>query len=355
MGQVGAALYRMGLEEIARDASAESRGRLLTSLSDLVFDQRRPSCEEVTLLCDVARLLLKVVDASVRTYFASVIAPSAFVPRDVVFLLIDDEPPVATPMLRYSPILTNADLLEIAEQKPDPYLAAIAARSRLGEHLVEILVRRGSRFVQIALVENSGAYLASGALTVLVANAETDEDICRSLIRRPEVPKLDAERLVRRIAEMLKARMLENNTVWKAQREAQTQAAAKRARLANAQVAEITAMIETGSEGIDEAVKSLAEQDRINDLSMLVSNLTHVENMYVMRLLVRVDSNGIAILLKALGVGSKGFAAVAQARRRRLKHAENQVRFEQEDYMKLSLDESQRILAGLMSGCPEPI
>ncbi|MDR3373685.1 MAG: DUF2336 domain-containing protein [Ancalomicrobiaceae bacterium] len=355
MVQVGAALYKMGLEEIARDASVESRGQLLTSLSDLVFDQRRPTADEVVLLCDVARLLLKAVDPSVRSYFASVIAPSAFVPRDVVFLLIDDEPPVATPLLRYSPILTDADLLTIAEEKPDPYLAAIAARSRVGEHLVEILVRRGSRFVQIALVENSGAYLSSGALSALVAKAETDEDICRSLVRRPEVPKADAERLVHRIAEMLKARMSANKLAWSQKSEALSLAAARRARLANAQVAEIVAMVESGSEGIDEVVKMLAEQDRVNDLSMLVSALTHVESMYVMRLLVREDANGIAILLKALGVTSKAYACVAHARRRRLKHTDNKFRFEQEDFLKLSQIEAQGILAQLLSGSPEPI
>jgi hypothetical protein len=158
---------------------------------------------------------------------------------------------------------------------------------------------------------------------------------------------------------MLKARMSTNKLAGAQQgaqqSEALSLAAARRAKLASAQVSEIVAMIEGGSEGIDEAVKMLAEQDRVNDLSMLVSALTRVESMYVMRLLVREDANGIAILLKALGVSSKAYVAVAHARRRRLKHSDTKYRFEQEDYLKLTQVEAQGILAQLLGGSPEPI
>ena len=84
-------LMRETLTEIAYDSSVEARSKLLSSLSDLVFDRPKPTLEEVTALCSVAKLLLRVADDNSRCHFATTIAPNKHVPREMVFLLLQGQ------------------------------------------------------------------------------------------------------------------------------------------------------------------------------------------------------------------------------------------------------------------------
>ncbi len=85
----------------------------------------------------------------------------------------------------------------------------------------------------------------------------------------------------------------------------------------------------------DIAVARLANEDRSNELTTLLSALSRIDDVSIMRLLVRADANGIGMILKALDISDAGFAAVANFRQRRLRHSDTQVRFERDDYAKL--------------------
>jgi uncharacterized protein (DUF2336 family) len=339
---------------IASDPSSEARGKLLVAMGEMVFDRRQPTASEVSALCSVAKLLLKMADDGARSEFAGKIATSRLVPRDMVFLLLQDKVIVAGPLLQKSPVLSDDDLLAFAESLTDDRLQFVAQRDKLGKALVEILVSRGNETVQLAISENTSAELSAKSLQVLIGKAETSEPLCRSLVRRTEVSKSDAERLVHLITKMLKARM-------KAQAKSPIEPAAmpvievpeapRPAKPAQkASVGDLIARIRAGQMGADEALTQLADDDRFNDLTALISNLSRMDDISVMRLLVRADANGIGMILKALELSDRTFAAIVALRKRRLKISEVQARYDREDFAKLSVADSKATLAQLTGG-----
>jgi uncharacterized protein (DUF2336 family) len=325
-------MRREALAEIARDSSVGARSKLLQSLSDLVFDARLPTEQEVLQLCAIARLLLRVADDDARQHFASTVAPCKHVPRELVFLLLEDKIAIAGPVLRDSPVLTEADLTAFARDLPDDRLAFIAMRRNLLPGFVEILVERGGEIVQLAIAENGTAPLTPRSLEILIHNAERSEHLCRSLVRRPEVSKSDAEHLVQLITRMLKSRMRQPAPISTAPQLVPPAAKALPARL---DAREFTEAVLSGHMSADVAITRLANEDRSNDLTILISALSRIDDVSVMRLLVRADANGIGMILKALDISDATFQAVSAFRQRRLRHSEAQTRFERADFAKL--------------------
>jgi len=343
-------MTRHALAEIAHDPSVGARSRLLHSLGELVFSDRQPTADEINELCAVAKILLKVADDASRSHFATLAAASKLLPRDMVFLLLQDKVVVAGPVLKSSPVLTEADLTAFAETLGDERLLFIAQRDKLGANLVEIVVERGGELVQVAIAENVGAELSDVALRHLIHSAEASEPLCRSLVRRPEVPKADAEHLVRLITRMLQARMKASATPEPAPVPASALVeAASKAQSAKIDVSELLAAIKAGTLNVGAAITQLSDDDRFNDLTVLISGLTRVDDVSVMRLLVRADANGIAMMLKALNLSDQAFASVVALRRRRLKTSEAQARYEREDYAKLTVAECKATLLQLAS------
>lgn len=328
-------MRREALADIARDPSVRARSELLHSLSDLVFDERQPSAEEVVSLCAIASILLKVVDDDARRHFAITVAPNRHVPRELIFVLLQDAVPIAGPVLRHSPVLTDADLRTFAETLPDERLVFIAMRKNLDSGIVEILINRGGEHVQLAISENNSAGLSPKSMRILIRNAETSENLCRSLVRRPEVSKEDAEHLVQLITRILKARMRLPLVPAPAAPGGQAAGGDAPRLPSRLDVYELTEAVLGGRMTADAAVARLANEDRSNELTTLLSRLSRVDDVSVMRLLVRADANGIGMVLKALDVSDATFAAVAAFRQRRLRHSDTQVRYEREDYAKL--------------------
>jgi hypothetical protein len=367
------------LTAIARDPSRRARSKLLAALSDLVFMQRQPTVTEITSLCEVARLVLEVVDESSRSHFAATIAPSKNVPRAMVLLLIEDGIAVAGPLLRESPILTEQDLKDYAERLTDDYLVFIAERRPIGSDVVEILVRRGGDSVRLAVAKNASAKLTPGCLRPLLQTAETSEALCRVLVVRPELSRAEAEHLVQLIARMLKARMIAQAEAARAELALQTadldldlvfvdsrlpepdgpivpqelpvpieKPAADATQVKKppppSPIADMIADLRAGRLTLDQCVTQLCDEDRFNDLTTLIGAQSQLDDVSVMRLLVRADANGISIVLKALGLSPGAFSSVTALRKRRLRSSDMQTRYERDDYAKLTLAEAKATL-----------
>ena len=338
------------LTEIAHDKSAGARSKLLALLSELVFEQRRPTEVEINALCSVAKLLLRVADDESRTTFAVTIAPNEFVPRDIVFLLLDDKIYIAGPILRYSPVLTETDLLKFAETLGDDRLVFVAQRSGLGSNVVDVLVSRGGDIVQIAVTENSSVKLTGKSLQKLLNNAEASDALCRSLVSRPEISKSDAERLIQLISKSLKGRVKSTGAVSTPASKpvvAVSPPAPPKPTPAKAGVSEMLAAIRSGKVFASDAISRLADEDRFNELTSLISGLSRVDDVSIMRLIVRADADGIGMILKALEISDEAFASVISLRKRRLKMSDAQARFERDDYAKLAVAQSKATLAQL--------
>lgn len=122
-------------------------------ISDLSPDDRA-SAEGALLL------MLDDVSPLVRQAMAQVFSHSAVAPTAIVRALAADQPSVALPVLEFSPLLLDADLVDIVATGDDAVQCAVARRVRLPAAVCAAIAEVGSAAAALELIENPHAELA---------------------------------------------------------------------------------------------------------------------------------------------------------------------------------------------------
>lgn len=327
------------LEEIARDPSAEKRGELLLALTDAVLVRGTPSKKQAGLYGDIVQTVLPTVSVDGRLVYASRVADLDTLPRDIALALSRDQARIAEPILRQSGRLLEADLVEIATNGSDEHRLALACRQRLPIAVTTPLIDLGGAPVRRAVARNLSARIGEAPMEKLVTEAEADEDLCKALAERSDLPGPLADRVVKTVAKMVMQHM---HVVPKRT----TRAVAKPFPDADTPLDEIVAAIRAGRISADIGVATLADADRANDLAELLGEISRVDEVSIMKVLVRNDAAGILVVIRGLDLTQQTWAHVVALRGRRLKLSETQLRYERGDYDKVDVGEAKTTLAG---------
>lgn len=187
------------LDDSVRVELAQKIARLTPGLSD----EQHQRLREVTY--EVLRILVRDQVARVRQMLAEVLKDVANVPSDVIRALArDNEIVVAAPVLQFSPVLTDEDLLEIIRSVPIPgALAAIARRSGMRPQVADALCASADVAAIAHLLENASAQIREETLDRLIDLAPEHEEWHGPLVRRPLLPLKAASRLARFVADNL--------------------------------------------------------------------------------------------------------------------------------------------------------
>lgn len=130
-------------------------------------------------------------------------------PRQTIrALAFHDNPLVATPVLRGSSCLSEADLLEIVNGGRQQHLLAICDRKLLNEMLTDALMRLGDVNVSNALARNAGARFSECGYATLIGRAERDESLAVKLGLRLDLPGNLLRELLAKVADVVQARFL---------------------------------------------------------------------------------------------------------------------------------------------------
>ena len=174
--------------------------------------------EQIELFGDVLERLVKTVelrtiaDVSARIALAEMsaqLAPVPQAPSNVIRLLAgNDEITIAGPVLKESPRLGAADLVEIAGTKGEPHLLAISGRWWLLEVVTDALLARRYPSVSRRIINNPGARLSAAGFAIVVAQAEADPELAVETGIRVDLPPALRNRLLRNATEAVRSRLL---------------------------------------------------------------------------------------------------------------------------------------------------
>jgi len=132
------------------------------------------------------------VDAAVmvRAVIAQELQAMPDAPRDLILRLAQDAAmEVAGPVIRFSPQLSDADLLALLEAPPVPEtVTAIARRPHLSEIISDAVVARADDAATAALLGNGSAAIRERTLDTLIAQAAGHLQWQECLVRRPGLP-----------------------------------------------------------------------------------------------------------------------------------------------------------------------
>ncbi|WP_404380454.1 DUF2336 domain-containing protein [Caenispirillum salinarum] len=202
--------------------SAEDVNRLLADPSGLAraetadklsrqFGELELTEAERQLAVDIFRIMVRDAEVRVREALATNLKENPLVPNDVAMSLARDVSSVAMPILEFSTVLTNEDLIEIVRSQDPDKQKAVARRKEVDAKVANELVERGDADVAATLAANQGADLTENAMLRMVDRFGDVEGVQDPLANRARLPVTVAERLVTRVSETLRQHILENH------------------------------------------------------------------------------------------------------------------------------------------------
>jgi uncharacterized protein (DUF2336 family) len=181
--------------ERAEATSALARAYLYSDLSD--NDRAAAEGAMIMLLDDPSPL--------VRRALAEVFAGNEHAPPTVVHALADDQPDVAAPVLKRSPLFVDADLVEsVASGDPDRQVA-IANRGHLPCAVSAAIAEVGCAEACLVLLENESADLVPFSFDRIVERFGHLGAIRDVLLNRPDLPAPTRQALVVKLSQSLAA------------------------------------------------------------------------------------------------------------------------------------------------------
>lgn len=184
--------------EVERAPDIEAAGKLAER-----YLTAEPGSRERTNMATALTVLLDDPSRAVRKAIAKILAPSRHAPGLVIRCLANDADEVAVPVLRTSPILTEAELVDLFAEGSDAVQCAIAGRGGLSASLSAAICEVGSEAACRTLLNNAGAQVLQSSLLRLAQRFENRPDICDQLLKTRDLPLTMRYELLMRLAENL--------------------------------------------------------------------------------------------------------------------------------------------------------
>jgi uncharacterized protein (DUF2336 family) len=152
---------------------------------------------EIIVAEQIFRLLLRDTEVAVRAALSQYVKDSPTIPHDIVRKMAQDVEEVALPILQFSEVLSDEDLLELinAQEEVSRYLA-ISRRRVVSDHVSEKLIEKGTEEVVNALVNNSGAIISEVSFSRIIEVHKGNENMMHAISRRAYLPTATVEKLI---------------------------------------------------------------------------------------------------------------------------------------------------------------
>ena len=153
----------------------------------------------------VLRVMLDGAAVQVRKVLAETLKDSHFLPHDIAVALANDVESVAIPVLQFSEVLSDEDLIAVVRAGAPSKQIAIAGRAEVSTELAGALIQTDNNLAVATLVGNMGARLDEALIERAATRFGSDERVTQQLAKRPNLPVSVAERLVHFTLESLRA------------------------------------------------------------------------------------------------------------------------------------------------------
>jgi uncharacterized protein (DUF2336 family) len=191
---------------LASDSDERVRGDLAAKISRVAPGLSAHEQDRLRRMTfEALELLARDQIPRIRQILSEALKDVANAPPEVIRRLARDaELVVAAPVLQYSPVLTDEDLLEIIGAHPVPgALSAISRRNKVNSRVADAIAATDDIDAIAVLLGNASAQIREETLDRLADRAADIESWHRPLVGRPHLPAKTAQRLARFVADNL--------------------------------------------------------------------------------------------------------------------------------------------------------
>lgn len=200
-------ITREDINLLVREPSPAMRQRICGKITS-GYNSGLYTENETRLANEIFRLLLKDTEMKVRLMMADALKSNMQVPHDIVWALANDRNEVAAPILQFSHVLSEEDLVTIVRAtREHPKLKAIARRETLSRQVSHELIVKRDREVTRELLANRGAVLAEASMDIILEEFAGENSVLEELVLRGGLPYDFAERLFSTVSDVLKKQL----------------------------------------------------------------------------------------------------------------------------------------------------
>lgn len=200
-----------GLDEIVRGDDPKRRADAARRIAELFLEGAsgfRP--EHIEFFDGILIGLVPRAELIVRADIAERLSSVANAPRNLVGQLArEDEIVVAGPLLRRSPVIDEQVLIEIAREKGQEHLLAMADRPTLSTGVTDVMVRRGDREVVRRTAANAGAAFSPTGYSALIKRAAQDGVLTLTVGQRHDLADDRLKELLAGAIDVVRRRLLD--------------------------------------------------------------------------------------------------------------------------------------------------
>lgn len=191
---------------LARDKEEEVRLQLTDKIANLAPDVSRDEQNKIqALTLEALRVLSRDQATKVRQILSEALKDVVDAPGEIIKHLAQDmELVVAGPVLQFSPVLTDDDLLEIITSSHcKGALNAISKRHKVSEIISDAVIATNEESAIADLLGNQSAQIREDTLDLLAERAEVITDWHAPLAQRPKLSPKAAKKMAHYLAENL--------------------------------------------------------------------------------------------------------------------------------------------------------
>ncbi len=314
------------LTDLARVTSGDKRRELMRSIADIFVAQAEDySDRELYLFGEVFTRLLSKVDSKDRAQLSHTIAAIKQTPHDLAIALAHDEISVAEPVLEFSPVLTDEDLVKIANSSAIGHRLAISKRSNLSAQVTDALIIHGEQSVMCSVTSNEAAKISDEGFDSLIRHAENYSDLCERLAHRTDMSVQMLRRIIPLVPASARDRLVAlidaqgddvlDDLIEEAGQLTKTAVLDNRKERFNARI--LLDDICAGHRQLNPVIEFLSDEDRPMDVSMILARIAEFPEKSVSSALMNMNGQAIAVLCRTLEISDKAFSAIAKMRCKR--------------------------------------
>jgi len=173
------------LQDLARNPTAENWGTLAQHIGDLLNMQLANHERELAL--GILRGMVGKAEMEIRKELAQRFARDSAIPHDIILMLAQDQITVAEPVLAFSDLLSDEDLIALIIAHEEGHWRVIAGRRKVSGAVSEELARTRDGETLLTLAQNMGAEIPHPAMETMTDAAVEFKPLRPALVHRPEM------------------------------------------------------------------------------------------------------------------------------------------------------------------------
>jgi uncharacterized protein (DUF2336 family) len=199
------------LKKLREDASPQARTDVADKVSKLyagLAGDETLTDTQMELAEHIFRVLIRDVEAQVRTILSENLRFCTSLPHEVVIAMAKDIDAVAVPMLEASVVLTDRDLIDIIKTTDSLTChLSIARRKHVSEAVSEALVKTRQEKVVQTVLENPGAKISKETYDIVVKEFADHPTMIESLVASTSFTQEIMQRVLEHVSDEFKRRI----------------------------------------------------------------------------------------------------------------------------------------------------